>query len=272
MSSNIEKQLVQGFYKTPPLWQNIQFGLKQFEFPTTDISKFELLSVPENIRLGHKMEHVCKQLLIASKQYQIEFHNVPIRIEKRTIGEIDFILKDLATQQLLHLELTYKFYLILPEISEPVHRLIGPNKRDMFFRKMEKIKNYQFPLVHTPQVKTILCQKNPKITDIRSQVCFKAQLFKSYHQKHIQIEPLDIQCIIGFWLKIEQFNTDEFKKYEYYIPSKTEWVITPHENVIWSTHFETMMDISLRLLKKSSPMIWARTSDNTFEKFFVVWW
>lgn len=272
MSPNIEKQLVQGFLKTPPLWQNTQFGLKQFYFPDIDILKFEPLSVPENIRLGHKMEHVCKQLLASSNRYEIVFHNLPIRVEKRTIGEIDFILKDLASQQLLHVELTYKFYLILPEISEPIHRLIGPNKRDMFFTKMEKIKNEQFPLAHTPQVKSLIVQKEPNISDIISQVCFKAQLFKPYHEKLLPIGPLDKQCIIGFWLKMEQFNTDEFKAFEYYIPSKTEWVISPHENVRWSSHNKTMVNININLIKKRAPMIWMRTSDADFEKLFVVWW
>ena len=136
-----------GFLNTPPLWENKQFDIQQFEFPSLDLHSFHPAPIPKNIRLGHQLEYVFKQLVDYSEVYDIVLYNLPIRQEKRTLGEIDFILHDTTGDQLIHVEMTYKFYLVDPAISKPIHRLIGPNKRDRFFDKMEKIKNKQFPIL-----------------------------------------------------------------------------------------------------------------------------
>ena len=127
-----------GFFKTPPIWEKKQFDIQQFEFPSLELNLFYPKPIPRNIRLGHQMEYVFKQLIEYSEVYQVVLYNLPISQGGRTIGEIDFILKDKTRDQLIHVELTYKFYLINPEISEPKHQIIGPNKRDLFFTKMEK--------------------------------------------------------------------------------------------------------------------------------------
>ncbi|MEL6977000.1 MAG: DUF1853 family protein, partial [Bacteroidota bacterium] len=69
-----------------------------------------------------------------SKTYEVVLKNIPVLEGKTTVGEIDFILKDLVRDEVVHVELTYKFYVIDPSISEPIHRLLGPNRRDMFFK------------------------------------------------------------------------------------------------------------------------------------------
>ena len=125
-----------GFIKTPPLWIKEKFGLTQFEFPEMDLKEFVPEPIPDRIRLGHQMEYVFKQLIEYCPDYEVLLHNLPIRDEKQTIGEIDFILRETCTKELVHVELTYKFYIINPKISEPMHQLMGPNRRDMFFRKM----------------------------------------------------------------------------------------------------------------------------------------
>jgi len=261
-----------GFLNTPPLWKKEQFGIQQFEFPNLDLTNFSPSPIPQNIRLGHQMEYVFKQLLDYSKDYDVVLHNLPIRQEKITLGEIDFILKEKETQQLIHVELTYKFYIITPEISEPMHRLMGPNKRDMFFTKMEKIKNEQFTLVHSKEGSKSLYNKKIDHTKIEHQCCFKGQLFQPYDTNSIHIRPLNMGCIVGYWLPFADFNTSEYSNYHFYIPSKAEWVIKPHDQVTWKSHFEILMDINLRLLKESAPMIWMKKSKTEFEKLFVVWW
>ena len=82
-----------GFLNTPPLWEGKQFDIQQFEFPSIDLSSFQPEPLPQNIRLGHQVEYIFKQLIEHSAQYNILVYNLPIRKEKRTLGEIDFILK-----------------------------------------------------------------------------------------------------------------------------------------------------------------------------------
>lgn len=266
------KQQCIGFLNTSPLWENNQFGIQQFEFPEIDWSTFQPKIIPERIRLGHQMEYVFKQLVEHSGAYEMLLHNLPIKDGNRTIGEIDFVLRDAQTAELIHIELTYKFYIINPEISEPIHQLMGPNRRDMFFTKMEKIKNNQFQLLHSEEGSKALYNNNIDHDKISHQACYKAQLFEPYGSIPVNIRPLNTECFTGYWLRFEDFKTADFKSYEFYIPYKSQWVIAPHENVQWSTHFETLMDINLRMLEENAPMVWMKKSETEFEKFFVVWW
>lgn len=233
---------------------------------------FSPAPIPEKLRLGHQLEHVCKQLLDHSSQYEILVYNLPIREGKHTIGEIDFILKDVATEQLIHVELTYKFYIIDTAISEPLHQLIGPNKRDAFFMKMEKIKNKQFTLLHTEAGTKALADLNIEATKLVHQTCFKAQLFKPYNTDTLQLDHLNETCIVGYWLRFQDFNTDTFATHQFCIPRKSEWVLTPDANSEWISHTETLVRIEQQLLKQNSPLVWIKKSDTEFEKFFVVWW
>lgn len=261
-----------GFLNTPPLWVNEQFGIQQFVFPKLNLTNFKPTLIPQKLRLGHQMEYVFKQLIEHSVHYEILVHNIPIRRDKQTLGEIDFILKEVATDKLIHVEMTYKFYIINPEIAEPIHRIIGPNKRDAFFAKTEKIRNQQFPLLHSEEGIKSLKKSNINPYNISQQTCYKGQLFTLYGSSSSHIGPLNEDCICGFWLPFDDFNSSEFKNYQFYIPHKSEWVFEPHTEVSWMSHFETLMDVNLRMLNERAPMIWMKKSDTAFEKLFVVWW
>ncbi|WP_446051256.1 DUF1853 family protein [Zobellia laminariae] len=261
-----------GFLSTPALWTGEEFGINQFVFPEVNLNRFLPKPISKKLRLGHQMEHVFTQLLIRNNTYDLILHNQPVKDENRTIGEIDFILKHRETEKLIHVELTYKFYIIDPTISEPIHRLIGPNRKDMFFTKMEKIRDKQFPLLHSKNGIKTLEERQINHEEIEHQACFKAQLYMPYANADVDITPLNKNCVYGYWLKFKAFEKDDFKNHQYYIPSKSEWVIPPHKKVRWSSHFETLMEVNLHTLNQNAPMLWMKKSDTEFQKFFVVWW
>ena len=250
----------------------MQFGVSQFQFPEVAVDSFVISEIPEKLRLGHQMEFVCKQLLEASNAYNVLLHNIPLREEKRTMGEIDFIVQETATKQLIHIELTYKFYLIDTDIKEPIHQLVGPNRRDAFYAKLEKIKNNQFSLIHTPIGRSALLEKGINTENITQQVCYKAQLFQPYSSEPLFIAPLNKNCIIGYWLRLAAFHTADFTPHTFYIPTKSEWVLQPMDTVTWQSHKEIAIAITERLKNNSAPMVWMKKNNTTFEKFFVVWW
>lgn len=268
----MSKSLHVGFYQTPPLWLNEQFGIQQFEFPEVDLNGFSNQTVSAKLRLGHQMETVFKELIERSTSYEMILHNVPLIREKRTIGEIDFILRNLLQDQIIHVELTYKFYIIDTNISEPIHRLVGPNRRDMFFTKLEKIKNRQFSLLHEKEATDVLEAHQLKLENIEQQCCFKAQLFVPYQNEAVHIRPLNQKCIRGYFIAFDDFNSAYFRKFTYYIPKKREWVLEPHLKVPFEPHYQTLLNINVLMLKESSPMLWLNKGNGIVEKLFVVWW
>ncbi|SFR85149.1 DUF1853 family protein [Maribacter stanieri] len=262
----------QSFLNTPPIWINKQFGIEQFNFPAVNLENFSPTPIPDNLRLGHQMESVCKQLLAHSSQFNVLVYNLPIREGKQTLGEIDFILKDATTKQVIHVELTYKFYIINPDITEPIHQLIGPNKSDAFFMKMEKIKNKQFALLHSEAGTAALSSLNIEASNLKHQTCFKAQLFKPYNLEALHLSPINKNCIVGYWLRLKEFTTDDFITCRFYIPNKKEWTLNPNVTVEWISYTDALLAIELQLAKQKSPLVWMKKNNMQFEKFFVVWW
>ncbi len=224
------------------------------------------------MRLGHKMEHIFKNCLEGQVIFELIAHNVAVKSDNRTLGEIDFLLKDKRDGSILHLELTYKFYLIDPALGEPLYQLIGPNRKDTFHSKLEKLKNTQLQIPFVEEAKEQLAMLDVKSEDITQEVCFKAQLFAPYQHAELVINPFNKHCITGFWLPFEMFNFSEFHSYKYYIPAKDEWVVNPYDKGIWMSYNELLLELNSLMFRKRSPMVWMKKEEAVFKKFFVVWW
>lgn len=268
----LTSKLLNAFIKTPPLWLDRQFGIEQFVFPEIDHVAVHTSKVPPNMRLGHKMEHIFKNCLEGQIIFELIAHNVAVKRDNRTIGEIDFLLKDNRDGGILHLELTYKFYLIDPTLGEPMYQLIGPNRKDTFYSKLEKLKNTQLQIPFAEEAKEQLAILDVKSEDITQEVCFKAQLFAPYQHSEVVIKPFNNHCISGFWLHFEALSASKFKGHEYYLPSKDEWAVNPYDKGSWISHYELLLELNILMFRKRSPLVWMKKEELIFEKFFVVWW
>jgi len=260
---------IKAFLNTPPLWIENTFDINQFKIPEINWANFTPASIPDNIRLGHQIEHLFFQIVGHSKEFNILIYNEPIRNKQRTLGEIDFIIENTSSKQLVHVELTYKFYII--DTSTEEYKLIGPNRKDAFFTKLEKIKNIQFPLLHSPEAIKVIEEKGINTKNIIHQTCFKAQLFVPY-QEEIIISKFNKNCIVGFWIHFNHFSNNDFKSQQYYIPTKKEWMLVPHNNVVWKSYDNLYISLTSAIQEQRSPMIWSKNKENTHTKFFIVWW
>lgn len=262
----------QGFLNTNPLWEQEQFGLKQFDIPEIDLTTFIPQPIPNNLRLGHQIEHIFYQLLEHSTTCDVLAHNIQIKKGNDTLGELDFLIRFRESKQLLHLELTYKFYIIDPSIPESIHRLMGPNRKDAFFAKLEKTKQKQLPLVYTKEGLEVLQTLAIDPAQLQQEVLFLGQLFIPYNTDNPPITPLNPDCIVGFWIQIHNFKSPDFKKYQYYIVPKNAWIHTPHLEVSWVSHTEICTQIEEKHFQKRAPIVWIKKEDNSIDKCFVVWW
>ena len=263
------KQL-EGLLATQPLWTGKQFGLTQFTLPKIDKQYFPSIALPTNLRLGHQVEYFLLHVLKSHPDYEVLAHSIQIKKGNVTKGELDFLLRFCGS--ILHLELSYKFYLIDPSILEPIYRLVGPNKKDMFFIKLEKTRTQQLPQLHSALCIPILEQMDLVATQIEQQVCFLGQLFMPVSQITPSIRPLNKKCIVGYWMALQEFEKPNYISSSYYIPNKNEWLHIPHQAVTWQSHFNSLLEITIRHIRKESPMLWRKLPDGTIDKIFVVWW
>lgn len=260
------------FFNTPSLWTGELDGLKQFVFPEIYFENLDMGLIPSNVRLGHKIEHIFLKLIQHSRQYKVIAHNIPIRKEKVSLGEIDFLLQDIDSHKFTHVELTYKFYVLSEEATNIEHQLIGPNQRDSFKAKKERIINHQIPLLKTAEATSVLQGFNIKPSELLHQVCFKSQVFIPFMAYNLDLAPFNSNCISGSWIPFQKFKSPLFFEHKYYFPSKQEWLLDPHQGVNWFSHNDILDMISIGLENKTSPLLWMKSSDFTIEKLFIVWW
>ncbi|WP_372946623.1 DUF1853 family protein [Muriicola sp.] len=264
--------LARGFLQTPPLWTRSQFGIEQFQVPEIDLSAIKPEAFASGMRLGHKMERVFLSLLRGQKTYKLIGQNILVTQEKITLGEIDFLLRHVQEDRAVHVELTYKFYLVDTDMSEPMYQLVGPNRKDMFFTKLDKLKEGQFSLPHSEEGTKALETLGLHPANLDQKVCFKAQLFIPYKAERVRIRPLNTRCIVGTWMRMGDFESTAFRQHKYYFPTKELWVVNPFDTESWIPYYDALLEINFRVLKHQSTLVWMKKTDGTFEKFFVVWW
>ena len=68
-------------------------GLQTFDLGTLQLPTNIEFELPANIRLGHLVEKIVSHLIKASTNYKVLYENIQVIEDKKTIGEIDFIIK-----------------------------------------------------------------------------------------------------------------------------------------------------------------------------------
>ena len=244
-------------------------GLQTFNLSLLNLATDLEFQLPTNLRLGHLVEKIVSELIKSSNNYKVLYENVQVIEDKKTIGEIDFIIEDINTKHLIHMELAYKFYLFDPKLSsEPINNWIGPNRNDSLKEKLEKLKRKQFPLLYHNRAKSKF--NNIEIDDVFQALCLLVSLFIPYEYK-ASFSPIYKKAIKGYYLNIETFISLDNSEKTYYIPSKKEWGMDPFENEIWTDFNGVEKYISTSIKEKQAPLCWQKYKDS-YLVFFIVWW
>lgn len=276
MQDQIKNQL-QGYINTPSLWLNDLFGLRQFYLPviSTPTQKDLLDNLPElqsNFVLGKRMESFFKYILETSGKYRILAHNLQIRDNKITLGEIDFLAEDTEQEKQLHIEVVFKFYVYDPSFSNELEKWIGPNRKDSLLQKISKLQKQQFPLLFKSPTRNFLQNYNLSPENLIQQVSFKANLFVPRELQDRQFEYINPSCVCGYWIKFEDFQSKGYEDSKYYAPKKLDWPVDASCNEEWYTYVQIKEQILELFEKEKSPLIWRKKSNKEYERFFVVWW
>lgn len=269
MKNNYKLQY-KGFINTPALWLNNSISnLHQFEHSTTH---FEI-NTPEKfseIRLGKRVEQFLNFQIENTTNCKIIAENLQIRDGKQTIGELDAIIS--KNENSIHIETVYKFYLYDTSIQSEneLDKWIGPNQKDTFTYKLNKLVEKQLPLLFHFETKKHLEDLNINLKNTQQNVCFKAQLFLPFQKQNLNVYPFNAKAIYGFYLSIIHF--EELKGFQFYIPLKLDWLTQPNDSAEWLNFNATAKKLNVFISEKRSPMLWLKSNTNQLLKCFITWW
>ncbi|WP_088324922.1 DUF1853 family protein [Polaribacter tangerinus] len=266
-NANIQLQYI-GYLKTPCLWKGDAVGgLTQFEIETHQ-TKFTF-NINEKLRLGKYIERFVSHQISQNKNCTIIAENVQLQDQKRTIGELDCLLSQHNTP--IHLEIIYKFYLYDKNAgTDEIDQFIGPNKKDSLSEKIDKLSSKQLPVIKTLPAKDFLKSIKIPLETIKQQVYFKAQLFTPLFSKKPILKKINSHCIVGFYCGMDDLQ--HFTECKFYIPTKKNWLISPHTNVNWLSTDQFKTTVKTYLENNFSPMCWLKHKNGNLQKFFLVWW
>ncbi len=128
---------------------NLQCGEGGTDF--SPVLKF--LNSPASYRVGYYVESLVEIWLRRQGGFGGLKHAVQINDQERTLGELDFIYR--LDGVLNHLEIALKFYLYDPNENGSGSHFAGPNAKDTFEKKCDKLLNFQIAVGrrHFPEIK-----------------------------------------------------------------------------------------------------------------------
>ncbi len=265
-----------GFLNTKDILLSNAGSIKSFKFPEINITDSLLndlndLEHPRNSVLGKRMESFFEIAIRNSSKYELIASNIQIIKEKRTIGELDFLVFDNERLKPLHIELVYKLYVYDPELSPEKNKWIGPNRRDSFSEKLQKLNSRQFPLLYSQEALSYLDDLNLNSVEIEQQLCFKAQLYLPANSEYHHSGLINPDCLTGNWLTLEDFKNSGCKQNLFFSPGKRDWSCDPSSNSEWYSYDDLLDSVQQLFEKKKAPLVWMKT-ENSIHRFFIVWW
>ena len=170
------------------------------------------LAKTKSKRLGHRFEALVSFWLSISPNFKLMQQNIQIIEGGRTFGEIDFIILEISSGKIIHLEVCVKFYLGTEPFKDP-YRWFGTNTKDQLGRKLDHLLTHQSQL--SQKYKSHFSHK------IDERHCFiKGRLFYP-PGNNIAPEGTTINHLRGCW---KYANTVSMRDGKYLALNKTLWL------------------------------------------------
>jgi len=219
------------------------------------------LSKMPYFKLGHYFENLIAYWFLINPEFEILHRNLVITDDKRTIGELDFLIKELATGKTIHVEVAVKFFLQV-NVDNKNHYL-GPNLNDNLEKKFDKLVNKQIELSSHILTKEILDKKDLIVDE--HWVILKGRLYSHNHT----LEKTNS------WLSLTEFlhYKDEVNS-SWIILSKTHW-LAEIENIEYNfleneVYDKALLDLYLSNNLENKPLCLVKiNNDKETLRFFV---
>ena len=207
---------------SPPLVSGILDGVKwwsnedciaEFNDCLDELHKLDLHPEPlnahlnnvKNRRLGSVFEAYISYWLKISPNFCELHQNIQLIEDKHTYGEIDFIIQNLATNEIIHLEVAVKFYLGCEPYTDS-YRWFGTNTKDQLGKKIDHLRSHQTQLSEKHPEKIQKHCKHP----INAKHCFvKGRLF---YPKNSDTPPANLPLadkhLRGRWSYVNEYSAN----------------------------------------------------------------
>lgn len=158
-----------------------------------------------NQKLGHLYEDALEHLLEQSDALSLLSSNLQVvNDEGRTLGEMDFVLRDHLGNCNCHLELAVKFYLAYRGPNG--WRYPGPDARDNWQRKLDRMQTHQLRLAEDPNAKRLL-EERFAITKIAVRQLIYGRIFYPMGaEEHPLPEGMSANGLRGRWLYCAEWS------------------------------------------------------------------
>lgn len=197
-----------------------------------DLARAEFDRSRDN-RLGAWFEFLLAKWLQRDSRYSLLARNVAVRRALRkggreTLGEMDFIVRNLEQGLTEHWEVAVKFYLGRPGVAN-AEQWVGPGQKDRLDLKLARIREHQLPLSATSGARELLAKKG--IVVDRSRVIMKGRLF---YPLATEIAPPAAAApghLRGWWVRLHDFaNAFGCQDWRWRRLARGEWLAPVNES------------------------------------------
>lgn len=123
-------------------------------------SPYRRLGLYAEALLGEALKHTASvQLLAQHTPVHLINPHTGSKNARQTVGELDYVWRDLLSQQIWHWELAVKLYLYLPTTvtrNSGIDQFVGLQRRDTLARKTSRLRDHQLILSSLPAVSATL--------------------------------------------------------------------------------------------------------------------
>ena len=179
----------------------------------------------EYLRLGLYFEDLVELHLRHRFSTERVRRGIPIRENKRTLGELDFLFENEAGEQ-EHWEVAVKFYLYHREQDpDPDRCFLGPRTIDRLDRKIHRMRDHQLPLPATAAARECLGIEGP----VRSRALVRGRLFypldMDWQKCRVGAMPAE-DHLRGWWAPLHSLAEIPHADH-YLVTRKCDWLTTP---------------------------------------------
>ena len=171
-------------------------------------------------KLGHLYEDALAELISNSATLELIARNLQIFYAiGRTLGELDYVVYDRVSKNQIHIELAVKFYLGV--LQKGTWHFPGPDPRDNWHRKLERMRTHQFQLAKTSEARAYLHEKFG-IETIETQQLIYGRLFDPIDcADRSQLPAMAADALRGRWLYVRDWQK--------YFPDEPEIRVIPKQ-------------------------------------------